>query len=92
MDNVAAFAGLVATVALIACAVLAYHAWYIQRQLDDLKQCMREVGERTGVRTELPYPARPSLDEYAPDAIIDDESVNREWQLPRSLRHWSDES
>ena len=44
MSEVGALAGLIATVALIACAILIYHQVQMQRQLDSLQESVRSLG------------------------------------------------
>ena len=86
MSDIAAFAGLVATVSLVACGVLIYHAVLLQSQVDKLQEIVRQLGVRMRVPNgELPPPPI-DVDEYAPDAVVDDESVEREWRLPSGLR------
>ena len=86
MSDIAAFAGFVATAALIACAVLIYHAVLLQSQANKLQEIVRQLGMRMRVPgSELPPPPF-SGDEYAPDAAVDEESVEREWRLPSGLR------
>lgn len=88
--EVIALAGFLGVVSIIACSILAYHAFYVQRELDQLREIVRGIGLRVGSPpSELP-PARDLVDEYAPDAIIDDTASPLEWRLPRSLRDWDD--
>lgn len=84
MTEVVAIFGLSATLALMACAFLIHDAVQQRHRVDRLEDIVRSIGMRVGSpSTDLP-PIRDVADEYAPDAIIDDEAVRREWQLPRS--------
>ena len=85
MSEVGALAGLIATVALIACAILIYHQVQMQRQLDNLQESVRSLGIHMKV-PEHELPPSLSSDEYAPDAVVDTVEAEREWQLPREWR------
>ena len=86
MSEVAAFAGLVATVSLVACAVLIYHAVLLQSQVNKLQEVVRQLGVRMRIPADELPPPPLDVDEYAPDAVVDEESVEREWRLPTGLR------
>lgn len=86
MSDMAAFAGALSTIMSILVAVLAYQQWQHRRELDQLRDSMRNIGARLEMpQHELP-PLPSAADEYAPDAVVDEESVEREWRLPTSLR------
>lgn len=88
MSELAAFAGFLATTSLIVVAIVAYASHQQAKEIERLREMVRGIGLRVGSpESELP-PPRPVVDEYARDAIIDDDSVNREWQVPRSWQHW----
>ena len=83
MNDVLALVGTMALFNVIATAILIYHALTQQRRADRLEDVVRSIGMRIGSSpSELP-PMRDVVDEYSPDAVIDDETVQREWQLPR---------
>ena len=83
MNDLLALVGMIAIFNAIATAILICHALYQQRRADRLEDVVRSIGLRVGSPpSELP-PVRDVVDEYSPDAVIDDESVQREWQLPR---------
>ena len=86
MNDVLALVGAMAVFNVIATAILIYHVSTQQRRVDRLEDIVRSLGMRIGSPpNELP-PVRDVVDEYAPDAVIDDETVQREWQLPRNWR------
>ena len=83
MSDVLALVGTIALFNVITTAILVCHAITHQRQVDRLEDIVRSIGMRVGSPpSELP-PVRDTVDEYSPDAVIDDETVQREWQLPR---------
>ena len=86
MSEIAALAGLLATVSLIACAILIYHAVLLQAQVNKLQEIVRQLGVHMRVPVDELPPPPFSVDEYAPDAIVDVADADREWELPRNWR------